>query len=356
MFSFHPSDVYWSNDCARRNAAISGVSFTFTRTASLPLSEILPWNGSASLRLWMVIGFFALTEMKTRAIGSSLRVYGVVKSFQRWCAVSDLLASGIQYTSSRIATVTQNVICSTERLMNSGYATPAPSHSYSFRATCSRITSSTAPNTNTTNAGLNCPGMKLMFHISAVPPGTNPSHGLRHRKIAHDEKYVPTHVSTSVSTMNGSVSELIPSCVAADHHTYIRSTMWSMRSAGEPPGTIAMSCSRISDGAGEQRQRVQQQLVPPHPREPVADDQRREPDRVQRRHVVDPSRAVDRSHHAHEDDRRDEERQPVFPRHEGRQPLVAARRRLLNPLLEDLVPISFAHRSISYYSLPTTNY
>ena len=61
--------------------------------------------------------------------------------------------------------------------MNSGYATLRVSHSRSRRARCSRITSSTAANTNTTNAGLNCPGMKLMFHISAVPPGSTPATG-----------------------------------------------------------------------------------------------------------------------------------------------------------------------------------
>ena len=43
-----------------------------------------------------------------------------------------------------------------------------------------------------------------MFHINATPPGTSPSQGFRQRKIAQDEKYVPSHSSTSVSTMNGS--------------------------------------------------------------------------------------------------------------------------------------------------------
>ena len=54
------------------------------------------------------------------------------------------------------------------------------------------------------------PGMKLMFHISAMPPGMIASHGFRQRKIAHDEKYVPSQSSTSISMMNGSGSLLIP--------------------------------------------------------------------------------------------------------------------------------------------------
>ena len=173
-------------------------------------------------------------------------MYGAVKLCHRALALSERSASGSAHTASNNATVTQNVAFSTDRLMNSGYATPPRSHSHSLCETWSRMINSTAAKRKITNEKSNCPGMKLMFHISAMPPGINASHGLRHRKIAHDDAYVPSHVTTSTSTMNGSVSSLIPPCVAADHQSYIRSTSASVRTKTEPPGMTAISCRKTS--------------------------------------------------------------------------------------------------------------
>ena len=155
MLSFQPLLVYWSNDCSRRNAATSGVIFTLTSTASFVLSLILPWNGSASRKLWMLIGFLALTDTNTRASGVKWRVTGAVKSFHRWFAVSERLATGISHTKISMPTVTQNVALSVERLMNSGYWTPCRSQARSLWARCRRMISSTAPKRKKTKATLN---------------------------------------------------------------------------------------------------------------------------------------------------------------------------------------------------------
>src|SRR3990172_5056923 len=88
--------------------------------------------------------------------------------------------------------------------------------------------------------------MKLMFHISASPLGIRPSQGFLSRKIAHDDAYAPIHVRTSITTTTGSPSLLIPPCVAADHHAYMRSSSWSVLPAGVAPGRIASSCRYTS--------------------------------------------------------------------------------------------------------------
>ncbi len=119
-FTFQPSRVYSSNDCSRRNAAISGVILTSICTASLPLKAIFPWNGSASFRLCTLIGCFAFTETNTRESGVRCRVSGDVKSRQRSFAVSDRSASGISHTKMSRPHVAQKVALSAERLMNSG--------------------------------------------------------------------------------------------------------------------------------------------------------------------------------------------------------------------------------------------
>ncbi len=123
---------------------------------------------------------------------------------------------------------------------------PSRSHCASRRAMCMRISSSAEAKRNTTNDELNWPGMKAMFHISAVPPGTRPRAGLRQRKIAHAEMYVPSHVSTSSRTMNGSGSLLMPSCVTADHQACMRSSRWSVRTYSERPEMIAMIWKKTS--------------------------------------------------------------------------------------------------------------
>ena len=83
---------------------------------------IFPWNASASFRLWTVIGFLALTEMKTRAERRrAVRVSGAVKSLQR--SFADVGALGQRHhprERQEQPRVTQNVTFSTERLMNSG--------------------------------------------------------------------------------------------------------------------------------------------------------------------------------------------------------------------------------------------
>ena len=89
---------------------------------------------------------------------------------------------------------------------------------------------------------LKCPGLIARFEISAAPPGSSPSVAFRQRKIAHDEKYVPHHVTTTSITITGSGSLLIPPCVTADHQTYIRSSRLSVRTYSECPDTTAMIC------------------------------------------------------------------------------------------------------------------
>ena len=53
--------------------------------------------------------------------------------------------------------------------------------------------------------------------------------------------YAPSQVRTSSMVMKGRLSVLMPSCVTAVHHAYMRSMSWSVRSASDPPGMIARS-------------------------------------------------------------------------------------------------------------------